>query len=145
MHEEKLGLFLCALTQGKHLCSTQGCNPFPEHMRDMGCILFSKKPLQANLSDEDFWMAIPHQKETHKQWSHVTRFKNWKTSLRREVITGSTHPRQATEWLANIDRAKSMQDVDEACRSFYHFVKAVRVVVHRDDFTFAREGAGEDA
>ena len=42
---------------------------------------------------------------------HVTPFKNWKTSFRREVITDSTL-RQATDWLADIGQAKSMQDMD---------------------------------
>ena len=38
---------------------------------------------------------------------------NWRTSFRRAVITGSTHPRQATEWLADIEQAKSMQYLED--------------------------------
>ena len=34
------------------------------------------------------------------------------TSFRREVITDSPHPRQATDWLAESDQAKSTQDLD---------------------------------
>ena len=44
---------------------------------------------------------------------HVTRFRTWKRSFRRAAITGSTDTRQATGWLAEIDEAKSLQDVDD--------------------------------
>ena len=37
-----------------------------------------------------------------EQWPHVTQFRNWK----------STDPRQATEWLAEVDQAKSLQDLE---------------------------------
>ena len=37
-----------------------------------------------------------------------------KTSVRREMITGSTHPRQATKWSSVIDQATSTQDLDDA-------------------------------
>ena len=46
-----------------------------------------------------------------EQLSHGTRFKNWKTSFRLKMVTGSAHPRQATCWLAEFDQAKSMQDL----------------------------------
>ena len=48
-----------------------------------------------------------------EQWPHVTRFKNWMTSLQREVITDSTPPRPATDWLAEIDQATSRQVLDD--------------------------------
>ena len=48
-----------------------------------------------------------------EQWPHMTRFKNWKTSFRREVITGTTHLRQATDWSAEFDQATSMQDLGD--------------------------------
>ena len=79
----------------------------------------SKKPSQANLSDG----RSPDSDSTLKgkemdmlefePWPHVTRFKNWKTSFRREVTVGFAHPRQATEWLAEIDHAESMLDLDD--------------------------------
>ena len=60
---------------------------------------------------------IPHKKGNDKlefePWPHVTRFEIWKTSLRRDVITGSTQLRRVTDWLAEIDQAKSMQDFDD--------------------------------
>ena len=62
------------------------------------------------------WTAIPHQamdKLEFEQWRHVTRFKSWKASFRREVLAGSTHPRQATDWLAEIDQAASIEDLDD--------------------------------
>ena len=43
----------------------------------------------------------------------MTRFKKWKTSFRREVVAGSTRPRQATDKLVEIDQAKSMQGLDD--------------------------------
>ena len=61
--------------------------------------MFHEKPLQANVShlgslEGD---STPKWKEADKldfgQWPHVTRFRNWKTALRREVITGSAHSR----------------------------------------------------
>ena len=39
--------------------------------------------------------------------------KRRKTSFRRDVIAGSTHSRQATGWLAEIDQATSLQDLDD--------------------------------
>ena len=52
-----------------------------------------------------------------EQWQQVNRFNNWKTSFRREAITGSTHPRQAADWFSKIDQATSTQHVDEALDS----------------------------
>ena len=49
-----------------------------------------------------------------EQWQQVNRFNNWKTSFRREAITGSTHLRQAADWFSKIDQATSTQHVDEA-------------------------------
>ena len=48
------------------------------------------------------------------KWAHLTRFKNLKQAFFREAITDSTHPGQATEWLAEIDQAESVQDLDNA-------------------------------
>ena len=64
-------------------------------------------------------MVIPHQKRKEmdklksEQWPDVTLFKNWKTSFPREVITGSSRPRQATDWLAEIDQATPVHDLDD--------------------------------
>ena len=52
-------------------------------------------------------------KKTEDMDKLVTGFKIWKTSFRREVLTCSTHPRQATEWLAETDQANAMQDLDD--------------------------------
>ena len=49
-----------------------------------------------------------------EQWLQKTRFKNWKISFGREVVTGPTHPRQVSDWLSEIDQASSMQDMDDA-------------------------------
>ena len=46
-------------------------------------------------------------------WRQVTRFKNWKTSFRSEVIAGATHPRQVTEWLAEIEPSDHNADMDD--------------------------------
>ena len=84
-------------------------NPLPEHGNVGGFFLFGKKPLRSNFSDGRSLDgdSTPKRKEMHKlkfeQWPHVTRFKNWKTSFRREVIKGSTHRGQASGWLAELD------------------------------------------
>ena len=49
-----------------------------------------------------------------EQWPHVSRFKNRKTSFRREAITGSTHSRHVTDLLSESDQATSIQDWDDA-------------------------------
>ena len=49
-----------------------------------------------------------------EQWPHETRFKNWKTSLQREVITTSFRSRQVTDWSSETDAAISTQDMDGA-------------------------------
>ena len=61
--------------------------------------------------------STPERKEMDspefEKWPNVTGCKNWKTSIRREVITGLTYPRQATDWLAQIDQAQAMHDLDD--------------------------------
>ena len=49
-----------------------------------------------------------------EQWAYVIRFKNWKTSLRREVTTGSTHARQVTDCSSETDLAASTQELENA-------------------------------
>ena len=50
----------------------------------------NEKPLQVNLSEAGPWMVMPHLRERKlyklelEQWPHVTRFKIWETSFRRE-------------------------------------------------------------
>ena len=63
--------------------------------------------LQTNLSDSGSQESdsIPTGRKLtslSKQWSDVTR-----------VITGSSHPRHGTEWLAEIDQATSLQELDD--------------------------------
>ena len=61
--------------------------------------------------------TTPQRKEGDKleceQRPNVTRFNNWKTSFRREVVTSSTHPRQNTDWLAEIDQSTTTQELDD--------------------------------
>ena len=109
---------LC-LTAGEALCLTPGATPLREDEQFGWHFLFCKKPSRATHSDvgsKDGY-SIPKRKEADKlefeQWPHLTQFKNWKTAFRREVITGSTYPRQATEWLAKIEQVKSMQHLDD--------------------------------
>ena len=54
-----------------------------------------------------FQTPIPGMELQH--WPLVKRFKTWKTSFRREVVSGSTCPQQATDWLSLVDQSKSMQ------------------------------------
>ena len=66
--------------------------------------------------------STPKRKDMDKlefrQWAYVTRFKNWQTPFWREVITGSTHPRQVTHWLSAIHQATSTQDLDGSGSAF---------------------------
>ena len=72
----------------------------------------------------------PKRKEADKlefvHWPHRTRFGNWKTSFQPEVITRSTHPRQASEWLAEISQTKSMQDLDDDRISIWQHQDEIR-------------------
>ena len=79
---------------------------------------FNTKPLQ-NLSDVESYESgsVPKRTEADKlefeRWPHVTRIRKWENKhAKREVIAGSTHPRTPAEWLAKIDQATSMQDLD---------------------------------
>ena len=76
------------------------------------------RKLSSKLQTADLWELIPHQKKDmdkleFEQLPHVTRFHKWMTSFQRVLITGSTHPRQDTDLLAEIDQAKSTQDLDD--------------------------------
>ena len=89
-------------------------------MTNEGGIGFSKRSHHGQTCQTaDPWMVIPHQKRKEmdklksEQWPDVTLFKNWKTSFPREVITGSSRPRQATDWLAEIDQATPVHDLDD--------------------------------
>ena len=65
--------------------------------------------LRSHALESDFTLDIKEMdKLEFEQWPQVTRCKNRKTLFRREAITGSTHPRQATDWLAEIDQAQWM-------------------------------------
>ena len=81
--------------------------------------LSNTKSLQANLSEIESHEndPVPKRKEADEpafeRWPQVTRFRNWKTAVRREVIASFTHhPRQASEWLAEIAQAISVQDLE---------------------------------
>ena len=66
--------------------------------------------------------ATPRRKDIVKlefePWPKIAQFKNWKAAFRREVITDVTHPRQVTEWLAEIDHTNKMPDVDDTASIF---------------------------
>ena len=47
-------------------------------------------------------------------WPHASKFSSCKVSFRREVISGSTHPRSISEWFAEIDLAAGMEDLDHS-------------------------------
>ena len=102
----------CVLPQGKTLCQMQGTNPLPDDERFGRDFVFHKKSLQANLSDVRSLNldSIPKRKAMDKldceQWPHVRRLKNWKTSFRREAITGSTR------MVGRSTRQKSTQILD---------------------------------
>ena len=102
-----------------------GRNPLPGGDQFGTDFLAVREPLQANLSDAKSLDgdATPKRKEMDtleiEQWPHVTGFKNLKTSLRREVITGSTRPRHATDWLV-IHEAQAMQSYARVGRCRIH-------------------------
>ena len=102
--------------QEETLCQLGGdegkLDPLPYNDQFGRGFLLYKKASQSNLSDDRFLDSdsTPKRMEVNKpefeQWPHVTRFKNWKTSFRREVITGSPRPRQPTDWLTELDLGK---------------------------------------
>ena len=89
-HGQTLRLFLCFLTFGETRCQMRRGSPMPDDGHFGTDVLLKKTPL--NNSD-----AIQQQMDI--------------TPTR--AIMGSTHPRQATDWLARIDQAKSKQDLDD--------------------------------
>ena len=98
-----------------NLCQLREGNLLQDDDQFVRVFVVTKKQLRANLPTADPWMVIPHHNERTSSFErspHVIRLKKWMTSFRRVVVTGSTHPRQATERLAEIDQAKSMQDVE---------------------------------
>ena len=74
--------------------------------------LLNRKLLQANLTgsrspDGDFTQKRQQMDKLElEQRPHATRFRTWKTSFRREVIAGSSHPRHALGWWAEVNQAK---------------------------------------
>ena len=44
----------------------------------------------------------------------ASKFGSWKVSFRREVISESTHPRLVSDWLAEIDMATGIEDLDHS-------------------------------
>ena len=44
----------------------------------------------------------------------ASKFGSWKVSFRREVISESTHPRLVSDWLADIDMATGIEDLDHS-------------------------------
>ena len=65
--------------------------------------------------------SIPSREEADKldfeQWPHVRRLRQWKKA----VFTGSTQPQRATNRLAEIDQATSMQELDNVGIVFGNF------------------------
>ena len=74
-------------------------------------VLLTRRPAHASLSEE---LDEPECEDLPQ----VTRSTNRKTAFRREVITGSTHPRQVTEWLSQVDQANSTQDLEDTGSPF---------------------------
>ena len=50
--------------------------------------------------------TLSKQKNEFEKWPRVTGFKNWKTFFRREVITGSTHPRNTRQITVSVIRRR---------------------------------------
>ena len=76
-------------------------------------------PVFTNLSDiqSQDGETNTKRKETDKldfePWRQIARCRSWKTPFRSEVITASTHPRQVTEWLTEVDTATEVADLDD--------------------------------
>ena len=111
LHGQTLQLYICVLTPGETLGQMQrGTLCLIDDQFGRSSCLKKKKPSQANVSDGrslDGYSTRQRKdmdKLEFKQRPHVTRFKNCKTSLRREVATG---------WMAAIDHAKSKKDLDD--------------------------------
>ena len=45
-------------------------------------------------------------------WPQASKFNSWKMSFRREVVSGSTHPRLMVDWFAELDVAARMEEPD---------------------------------
>ena len=60
--------------------------------------------------------SVPKRKEAEtfefEPWLQASKFNSWKVSFRREVVSGSTHPRLISEWSAEIDVAASVGELD---------------------------------
>ena len=47
-------------------------------------------------------------------WPQASKINSWTVSLRREVMSGSTHPRLTSEWSGEIDVAATMGELDHS-------------------------------
>ena len=82
-------------------------------------------------------------KHEFQQWPHVTRFRIWKTE---EVMTGTTHPQQATDWLAERPRENQWQDLEDvgfvfgSTRTRFEAPKGVMKIII---FCFQKKSSGD--
>ena len=82
--------------------------------------LQTSRPAEGNpwrsVTDESISNRNVAVKFEFEPWPQASKFNSWKVSFRREEISGSTHPRLISEWLAEIDVAASMGDLDHSSR-----------------------------
>ena len=60
---------------------------------------------------------VTQEKESEKfdfePWLTASKIGSWKILFRREVIAGSTHPNVITKWLAEVDIAANIEDLNQ--------------------------------
>ena len=107
LHGQKLQLDCRVLTHGETpLPKCRVGNLLPDDDLFGRDFLLNEIFLQANLSDGR--SPDSHSNVERKEMEKLRRHHSV-----RQVITGSTHLRQPTDWLAEIDQAESVQDLDD--------------------------------
>ena len=120
LHGHRLQLFFRVLTQKESPCPMLGAIFLCQTMTNLGGLSFYMRSYHRQTSQTaDPQMVIPRHKtkDTDKlqfeEWPARDTIQGLEGIIPTRGDHGSTHPRQATDWLAEIDQAKSMQDLDD--------------------------------
>ena len=78
---------------------------------------FFHQLLLLNRTHDRLPMKVPQKRKDaakfeFEPWPQASKFISWRVSFRRDVMSGSTHPRLISECLAEIDMAVGVEDLD---------------------------------